>query len=138
MTAKASVSYSACESCRGSVDASFNTLPGAIADAKWRAARRISNLSIKLRSVLGCRLRTAPAPLGPLINQPVLSSTWRICCRVTSSSESVEGGSGVAPASMVLPDSSICAYKKQIRVTRSSKRIDPFHDSMAHTLSLRP
>jgi hypothetical protein len=39
----------------------------------------------------------APAPLGPLITQPVRSSTRRICWRCTSSSESVDSGSGIAP-----------------------------------------
>ena len=42
-------------------------------------ARRIPSLFIKLRSVLGWTLRMAPAPLGPLITQPVLLSTRRIC-----------------------------------------------------------
>ena len=65
---------------------------------------RIPSLSIKLRSVLGWTLRMAPAPLGPLITQPVLSSTRRTCWRCISSSESVDDGSGAAPGSPLLLD----------------------------------
>ena len=75
-------------------------------ETAW-AARRIPSLFIKLRSVLGWTLRMAPAPLGPLITQPVLSSTRRTCWRCMSSSESVDSGSGIAPGSILLPDSSI-------------------------------
>ena len=67
--------------------AAINRLSGAYKTA-W-VARRIPSLFIKLRSVLGWTLRMAPAPLGPLITQPVLSSTRRTCWRCISSSESV-------------------------------------------------
>jgi hypothetical protein len=93
-------SYAGHTSCAGSGDSCPRRVHGI-------ACCRIPSLSIKLRSVLGWTLRIAPAPLGPLITQLVLSSTRRICWRCISSSESVDCGSGITLGSILPPDSSI-------------------------------
>src|SRR5689334_1458532 len=48
----------------------------------------------------------APAPLGPLITQPVLLSTRRMCSRWIFSRESVESDSIIGPGSILLSHAS--------------------------------
>jgi hypothetical protein len=47
------------------------------APSAWHRGCGMPSLSIKVRSVLGWTFRIAPAPLGPLITHPVLSSVRR-------------------------------------------------------------